>query len=350
MMDLILTRRYQHATMIAAMLTLSGLQAAEPFAAPPAPIINDADEVVAPVALGTEPVVSGLLAPTATDSEPVIDEEIVPAGRRAARGGQGAYGGLAPMTINGEPNYMPGLGGTIYPVTPGEVSVDGVVDGTIIYPQGRYRGDEAAVRISDRPAEMVGPNPPTVKPSNRISPECRFCPHGLPYHECQECDPPAQMVRRYVRRHGVRYPADYGWSPPALHPIDRVSIDYYRAFPAQWTGQAQAAPPVMRPSVYMPTDTTQLGYTYQHSPRWMPYPNMVPPVPHPAQWNIPLYGQYAGACGPVPVFKGNGGEPLPETAPVPTEQEKTNWTPTDVTQTAGRAAPPAPTNLTPVPF
>ena len=37
----------------------------------------------------------------------------------------------------------------------------------------------------------------------------------------------------------------------------------------------------------MPTDTTQLGYYYQHAPTWHAYPGMIPPVPRPVDWHIP---------------------------------------------------------------
>src|SRR5690606_22022975 len=40
--------------------------------------------------------------------------------------------------------------------------------------------------------------------------------------------------------------------------------------------------------VYMPTDTTQLGYYYQHVPYWLPRPNAVPPAPRPADWHVSM--------------------------------------------------------------
>jgi hypothetical protein len=39
------------------------------------------------------------------------------------------------------------------------------------------------------------------------------------------------------------------------------------------------------PMVYMPTDTTQLGYYYQRVPFWRPNPAMTPPVPWPGRWH-----------------------------------------------------------------
>jgi hypothetical protein len=174
--------------------------------------------------------------------------------------------------------------------------------GNISFPVASMSPDEGAVRISDKPAEEVGATPPGPRASHMLSPHARYCPHGVPYYECPECEPPRRLVNQYRRRHGLVLPPDYGWSPPGRHPIDRISIDYYRAFPAAYNGQP-VGPAVVRPSVYWPTDTTQLGYTYQHSPRWLPYPGMVPPVPHPGQWHHPLcYGPngYCGAYGGCP--------------------------------------------------
>ena len=38
--------------------------------------------------------------------------------------------------------------------------------------------------------------------------------------------------------------------------------------------------------VYQPTDTTQLGFYYQHVPTWQPQPDRLPARPIPSQWNI----------------------------------------------------------------
>jgi hypothetical protein len=360
MTDRFLTTRTRLMAALAVLLVAPVLTADEPIAAPPAPVINDAGEVVASVGEPTSAPALGSLAPVATDAP--TDAGVVPAGRRDLGGRRGDFGALAPSTIGGgEPAYLPGgTASGIYQQSPAQINVPegtaiNTLPGETIYPYGEIRGDEASIRISDKPAEMVGQNPPGARPSSRICPECRYCQHGLPYHQCPECEPSEQMIRQYVRRHGIVYPADYGWSPPAKHPIDRVSIDYYRAFPQQWNGTAQAGPRIVRPSVYWPTDTTQLGYTYQHSPRWMPYPGMVPPVPHPAQWNIPLYGPYAGVSGPVPLARGNAveaGDAAGSQRPSLAGQTPA-WTPTDVTEAAiGPAlnsSANAP-NLTPVPF
>lgn len=51
-------------------------------------------------------------------------------------------------------------------------------------------------------------------------------------------------------------------------------------------------------NVYMPTDTTQLGYSYGHVPYWMPRAGMVPPVPHPESYHLRvcLPGYRDGHC------------------------------------------------------
>lgn len=81
---------------------------------------------------------------------------------------------------------------------------------------------------------------------------------------------------------------DHGWAPPGRVQLPyRRPVAYQKWFPDPWTGQPVAyteggpRPPV----VYMPTDTTQLGYYYQTVPRWHPNPNMVPPAPNPSQWH-----------------------------------------------------------------
>ena len=342
-------------------------QANEPIAAPPAPVLSGeptlAPPVLPPVSVPNAES-SGTLAPVALDDSG-SSGVVTPAGRRST-----GRNSLAPAVIGeSTPAYLPGGGmdatqfyssmPQVLPSTEGAMMP--VMEGSPYTTIGDVNLGEATVRISDRPAEQVGDNPPGVRPSNRICPECRYCQHGLPYHQCPHCDPPEEMVRRYRRRHGVVYAPDYGWSPPGKHPIDRISIDYYRAFPSNWNGQPQQGPAIVRPTVYWPTDTTQLGYTYQHSPRWMPYPGMVPPVPHPAQWNIPLYpAGGARVGGPCPHCRGNAaaayasrGEGQVAERSSTTRPDSQDWAPTDVTQLPtgpALSAPSSSPSLTPVPF
>ena len=249
MLDQTRTTRSCLAAAIAVLLVSSQLRANEPIQAPPAPLIDEADQIVPPatdVAAGG----SGLLAPVATDAVPNGSEEIVPAGRRDQGGRRGAEGLLAPVTIggSGEPNYIPGLAsGPVNATAPQEITLpegavmEGQPYGEMVY-EGGMPLDEATVRISDKPADQVGAAPPGIRANSRICPECRFCQHGIPYHQCPHCQPSEQMVRQYVRRHGVVLPPDYGWSPPGKHPIDRISIDYYRAFPTALDRPGAARP------------------------------------------------------------------------------------------------------------
>lgn len=324
----------------AAVLSLLGAVrgwSAEPIAAPPASLGEGSSS--GPLLAAPPAPYLGSLAPVDTAAQPVLPAPldvglpydateragVVPAARRDAMiisdvpgARRGAQRSLAPQSIGTDGSYYSPSYPT-YPVSTGPSTPTTAAEKLMTHPVSNYNPDEATVRISDRPAEQTFGDVPGVRPSHRICPHCRYCQHGLPYHECPECDPCPAMMRRYRARHGLTLPPDYGWSPPGHYPIDRISIDYYRAFPAAWNGQQQACNAVVRPTVYWPTDTTQLGYTYQHSPRWMPYPGMVPPVPHPGQWHIPLCNAYGrcGACGPhgaCPHCQPGGASPTPSDA------------------------------------
>lgn len=130
--------------------------------------------------------------------------------------------------------------------------------------------------------EPVPPAPPaTPEPAAAPADAIGICrisdaPPGISEKERRDYDP-----GRYVA-------PDEGFVPPGRRPMQRVWVPYYRFFPAELTGQP--IPPQARaPMVYMPTDTTQLGYYYQHVPHWHAYSGMVPPVPRPVDWHIPQY-------------------------------------------------------------
>ena len=183
MMDLRLHYRTGLTLALAAMLATPLLRADEPIAAPPAPLLDEigaSRETPAPVEpLGAGP---GLLAPVATDLD---DGVVVPAGRRSSNGRS-----LAPVTIgDSSPAYIPGQAGSatqIYPTTPETLSVpEGAIttypegsmttfDGSSYMPVEEFNPNEATVRISDLPGDQVGANPPGVRPSSRICPECRY--------------------------------------------------------------------------------------------------------------------------------------------------------------------------------
>jgi hypothetical protein len=99
---------------------------------------------------------------------------------------------------------------------------------------------------------------------------------------------------------GCTLPPDAGWSPPGKQAMWRRGVAYNKFFPDAWTGYptAPVVPGMPRPvHVYMPTDTTQLGFYYQHVPYWLPAPGMVPAAPNPDQWHQPLLGGDVGVMG-----------------------------------------------------
>ena len=70
----------------------------------------------------------------------------------------------------------------------------------------------------------------------------------------------------------------HGWGRPIKQPIHRDPVEYTQYWPQKWYGQAGSgvSAAVHYPMVYMPTDTTQLGYYYQRVPQWRPNSAMTP--------------------------------------------------------------------------
>lgn len=118
---------------------------------------------------------------------------------------------------------------------------------------------------------------------------------------------------------------DHGWTPPGRKPIYRIWVPYYKFWPDAWTGHPVAAVGYRAPVVYMPTDTTQLGYYYQHVPHWHRYQGMLPPVPRPSDWRAPLYSPQPIVLAPTRTDFGTE-ETIPgkdpETAPTPPQNGK----------------------------
>ncbi|MEM9702004.1 MAG: hypothetical protein AAF907_06135, partial [Planctomycetota bacterium] len=72
-------------------------------------------------------------------------------------------------------------------------------------------------------------------------------------------------------------------------------------YPSQWYGLPGSQKPRVAPQVFMPTDTTQLGYYHQHVPTWQPVPPSTWPMPpdprtihHYEQAGGPNIGVYPG--------------------------------------------------------
>jgi hypothetical protein len=102
-------------------------------------------------------------------------------------------------------------------------------------------------------------------------------------------------IRRGKNWYG--YENEGPWLRPIRNPIDRVPVQYARYWPTSYyTGasdpNAQYAQAL--PVVYQPTDTTQLGFTYQRVPQWQPRPNAIPSAPWPPTWHyvIPVGPRY----------------------------------------------------------
>jgi hypothetical protein len=83
--------------------------------------------------------------------------------------------------------------------------------------------------------------------------------------------------------------------------------------------------------VYMPTDTTQLGFYYQHAPRWLPAPGMIPAAPNPNDWHQPL-------CNNPGVVVGASAE----YSNCPAATVESSSAPTPAAEAPAADAPPAP--------
>lgn len=95
---------------------------------------------------------------------------------------------------------------------------------------------------------------------------------------------------------------DHGYRRITRLPIVQFPVQYYEYWPDRWYGMPNSELPYNPnyPMVYMPTDTTQLGYYYQRVPTWQPNIGMLPAPPYPPQWH-----RYEGlAYGPDGVASG----------------------------------------------
>lgn len=151
-------------------------------------------------------------------------------------------------------------------------------------------------------------------------------PADQPVSASTNCPPGGYVDSGYGGRQ-----AGYRFSPPVKRPIFRSPVSYTKGFPDAWTGETTPGnmPGYRAPSVYMPTDTTQLGYYYQVVPYWQPKPGAVPPPPVPSQWHTTV-GQLQ-QLGPHPAGIIYGTAPTA----VPNSPTPPPW--------GGRGLPPEPT-------
>lgn len=177
-------------------------------------------------------------------------------------------------------------------------------------------GDAGVVRISDKLPAGVQPvsgaevaNCPTCQQngySGSYVSSGNYCPGG-------NCPP--------GHHGGLFHHHDQGFSVPVKQPIYRTPVAYQHwlrdnSAPAGYGGGPTA------PIVYMPTDTTQLGYYYQHVPTWRPQPGRIPPTPYPAEWHRSLYGTLGHShphgviWGTAPVMQPQQGAYCPPGTPI----------------------------------
>jgi len=176
-----------------------------------------------------------------------------------------------------------------------------------------------------------------IRVSDSVSPAP--IPAGSSLANSADCPPGGYG---YEAGYGHRQQRDgYRFSPPVKRPIYRSPVSYTKGFSDAWTGNAPAAQgqTYQAPTVYMPTDTTQLGYYYQVVPYWQPKPGAVPPPPIPSQWHttvgqLPTYGRH-----PAGVVYGTAPTAIPS-SPTPPP-----WGPRGLPP----APEPAPASLQPTP-
>lgn len=172
--------------------------------------------------------------------------------------------------------------------------------GLVMGPACLWAGEgEGVSRISDA-AHATAANAPayavqagsSVMASHAAYSGYDFAGYGHPYDACNtNCYCDACMKgwgkKGWLFKPGYcSYAADHGWAVPRKNSIRRAGVEYQAYWPHEWYGLHSArAAGTVPPVVGMPTDTTQLGYYYQHVPQWRPVPGMIPPPPDPAMFH-----------------------------------------------------------------
>lgn len=80
---------------------------------------------------------------------------------------------------------------------------------------------------------------------------------------------------------GMTHSPGHGYVLPMRRPIYDVAHPYTHMWSRNGLGLGPQVSSTARTNVYMPTDTTQLGYNYGHVPYWQPRAGMVPAIPIP---------------------------------------------------------------------
>lgn len=163
------------------------------------------------------------------------------------------------------------------PLPEGTVYQGDITPGEVIYLDehgNRIRGPRAwrgRLGLFDQPRSMHMTYGPNGEPMQQWEPRTYKTKIGLAFSG----DPYAGKL-----------PPDYGFVPPTPWPyVLRESVEYQRYYADQLYGTpGMQYSNVQLPMVYMPTDTTQLGFNYMHVPQWRPDISMYPPPPNPIKW------------------------------------------------------------------
>lgn len=102
------------------------------------------------------------------------------------------------------------------------------------------------------------------------------------YADCEECD---NGHCRGCHCQCTKSWPDKGWNAPARLPVNRDGIWYHNYWPQAWYGNRGGGFISDVPTVYQPTDTTQLGYSYAKVPTWSAGNHAIPPIPCPSRFH-----------------------------------------------------------------
>lgn len=232
--------------------------------------------------------------------------------------------------------------------------------GALALPAAAQSPDGAGVvRISDRqPGAVVPASGSAMAPGLGSGANCYTNGYGNSYGRNGAYDPycPNGRCPPGHRLGGLFHHHEQGFSIPVKNPIYRTQVPYQHLLknPCPPTG-GYGGPTA--PLVYMPTDTTQLGYYYQHVPYWQPQAGRIPPAPYPADWHNSLYGTLSLVGHPHGLVLGNaavnlqsmqpqgeycppGGQVIGQPAPQPAAQPELQ--PIPILQQQDPPAAPAP--------
>ena len=109
----------------------------------------------------------------------------------------------------------------------------------------------------------------------------------------------------FPRSHAARCCAskgfpDAGWNPPSHMPVNYDGAWYGSYLPQHAYGTPGGGFIANYPSVYQPTDTTQLGYYYHKVPTWQSRSDMIPTAPNPSSFHARF--QPSGGYGYRPYY------------------------------------------------